>query len=179
MNPYEGLRTTVCELKKYPQNLEIIEDKALNQPNGDATVPLLPQIEKIKSILLRKGQVVLYGPLCTGKTYWARKAAEQIAAQMNHNKSFEQLCKNDQIEINKNYVRLCNFHPAYGYEDFIEAYRPIKNELNISFDLKAGIFKKLCDDAKNNKDKNYFLIIDEINRGDIPRIFGELITLLA
>ena len=76
-------------------------------------------------------------------------------------------------------MRTCTFHPAYGYEDFIEGYRPSTNEAGqLSFDLREGIFKRLCKDARKQPDRRFFLVIDEINRGDIPRIFGELITLL-
>jgi 5-methylcytosine-specific restriction protein B len=76
-------------------------------------------------------------------------------------------------------VRTCTFHPAYGYEDFIEGYRPRTDAAGqLSFELRKGIFKRLCEDAQKESDKRFFLVIDEINRGDIPRIFGELITLL-
>jgi 5-methylcytosine-specific restriction enzyme B len=76
-------------------------------------------------------------------------------------------------------VRMCSFHPAYGYEDFIEGYKPDPEGNNqLSFILKDGIIKELCRDAKANPAINYYLIIDEINRGDIPRIFGELMTVL-
>jgi 5-methylcytosine-specific restriction protein B len=75
-------------------------------------------------------------------------------------------------------VRLCCFHPAYGYEDFIEGYRPLTINKQISFELRNGVFKKLCKDAETTPDRNFYLIVDEINRGDIPRIFGELLTTL-
>src|SRR5690625_2525183 len=71
---------------------------------------------------------------------------------------------------------MCTFHPSYGYEDFLEGIKPkIENQTTL-FELKDGIFKSICDDAINNPDRNYYLMIDEINRGDISRIFGELIT---
>jgi 5-methylcytosine-specific restriction protein B len=75
-------------------------------------------------------------------------------------------------------VRLCCFHPAYGYEDFIEGYRPEAVSGQLSFRLRDGLFKRLCADATRTPDRNYYLIIDEVNRGDIPRIFGELLTVL-
>ena len=73
---------------------------------------------------------------------------------------------------------MCCFHPSYGYEDFLEGYRPITVDGNVSFELRSGIFKKLCHEASSLPDRHFFLIIDEINRGDIPRIFGELLTTL-
>jgi 5-methylcytosine-specific restriction protein B len=75
-------------------------------------------------------------------------------------------------------VRVCCFHPAYGYEDFLEGYRPDSSGDKIVFKLQDGIFKKICADATANPQYNYYLIIDEINRGDIPRIFGELLMVL-
>ncbi len=70
---------------------------------------------------------------------------------------------------------MCSFHPAYGYEDFIEGYRPQTVDGRLSFELRDGIFKVLCADAARQPDRQFYLIIDEINRGDIPRIFGELL----
>ena len=75
-------------------------------------------------------------------------------------------------------VRLCCFHPAYGYEDFLQGYRPETLNGSICFPLRDGAFKTLCADALSRPDEPFFLIIDEINRGDIPRIFGELLTVL-
>jgi 5-methylcytosine-specific restriction protein B len=73
---------------------------------------------------------------------------------------------------------MCTFHPAYGYEDFLEGYKPISVSNQLSFEKRDGIFKKICADAQRRPECNYYLIIDEINRGDIPRIFGELLTIL-
>ena len=73
---------------------------------------------------------------------------------------------------------MCTFHPAYGYEDFLEGYRPVTINDQLAFELKNGIFKKICEDALREPKQKFYLIIDEINRGDIPRIFGELLTVL-
>src|SRR5205085_4765528 len=70
------------------------------------------------------------------------------------------------------------FHPAYGYEDFLEGFRPVLRSEQMAFLRQDGIFKRLCQDAEKRPDERFYLIIDEINRGDIPRIFGELLTLL-
>jgi 5-methylcytosine-specific restriction protein B len=75
-------------------------------------------------------------------------------------------------------VQMCTFHPAYGYEDFIEGYRPIKVNGQLAFERQDGIFKRMCDEARQRPDQSFYLIVDEINRGDVPRIFGELLTLL-
>jgi hypothetical protein len=76
-------------------------------------------------------------------------------------------------------VRICTFHPAYGYEDFLEGYRPVRGaEGQLAFERRDGIFNRLCADAARDAKHHYYLLIGEIDRGDIPRIFGELLTLL-
>src|SRR6188472_2766352 len=81
-------------------------------------------IGRIQDILDRKGQVILYGPPGTGKTYWAQAAARELAAVYNRNQQFEVLSPEERSAIQERDVRLCTFHPAYGYEDFLEGYRP-------------------------------------------------------
>ena len=190
----EGLRSTVRQINKFPINLVEIERRlldAVTEPASQAVtanVSILRDLEsipaKIQGALERKGQVILYGPPGTGKTYWASLAARQLAAQAAFGKRFEDLDSANQLEVTgtesaEGIVRMCTFHPAYGYEDFIEGYRPRTNAAGqLSFDLREGIFKKLCKDAEKEPNRFFFLLIDEINRGDIPRIFGELITLL-
>jgi 5-methylcytosine-specific restriction protein B len=139
---------------------------------------------QIEAILDRKGQVILYGPPGTGKTYWAENTAHELAAHSNFNRTFEQLTKEQQALVfgsdnqQVGLVRICSFHPAYGYEDFLEGFRPEPVNGQMHFILRDGIFKKLCNDAETRPDCKFYLIIDEINRGDIPRIFGELLTVL-
>jgi len=140
-------------------------------------------INRIQSILDRRGQVILYGPPGTGKTYWAENAANELAAQSNFQKTFDQLSDHQRSSITGDgerfgAVRTCCFHPAYGYEDFIEGYRPEQADGQMIFSLRDGIFKKLCKDALDKPETSFYLIIDEINRGDVPRIFGELMTII-
>ena len=68
-------------------------------------------------------------------------------------------------------VELCSFHPSYGYEDFLEGYRPKEKDGQLVFEMREGIFKKLCNRAAEEPSKSFYLLIDEINRGDIPRVF--------
>jgi hypothetical protein len=80
---------------------------------------------------------------------------------------------------NNNFVRKVTFHPSYSYEDFVEGFRPnVDNEGTQPYVLNDGIFKEICNEAKNDLENNYVLLIDEINRGNIPKIFGELITVI-
>ena len=79
---------------------------------------------------------------------------------------------------NNNFIRKVTFHPSYSYEDFVEGFRPNVDGGSDPYVLNAGIFKEICNEAKNDLENKYVLLIDEINRGNIPKIFGELITLI-
>jgi 5-methylcytosine-specific restriction protein B len=192
----EGLQTTVHRLKKSSVNLVEAERKALGGPvvvppprpspiasKGSRTPQLGGIPGRIQSVLERKGQVILYGPPGTGKTFWAERAALDLASYSLLGKPFDQLSVGEEVEVRGDGrvlgpVRMCCFHPAYGYEDFIEGYRPELHEGRMTFALRDGIFKRLCQDAQGRPDQNFYLIIDEINRGDIPRIFGELLLII-
>jgi 5-methylcytosine-specific restriction protein B len=138
---------------------------------------------RIQSVLERKGQVILYGPPGTGKTYWGQRAARELAAQHGFGCAFGELREEQRHEVfgheaQLGLVRAVTFHPAYGYEDFLEGYRPEVEGDEMVFARRDGIFKRLCRDAESAPDRRFYLLIDEINRGDIPRIFGELLTVL-
>lgn len=192
----EGLQTTVHQLRKFPANLVEAEKRSLGGPayaqpllpvktGGKAGKP--PQLNgipgRIQSILERKGQVILYGPPGTGKTFWAERTAIDLASYSLAGKSYEELSDDEKVRVvggphALGLVRMCCFHPAYGYEDFIEGYQPELHEGRMSFTLREGIFKDVCRDAESQPERQFYLIIDEINRGDIPRIFGELLTII-
>lgn len=183
----------VSSVGKNEANLLEIEQRIVNQrtpptpPDGKVPSNVSVNIQltglpgRIQGILDRKGQVILYGPPGTGKTFWARSTARDLAAISRFGRRFNELSKEEsaQLEGSNGLVRFCTFHPAYGYEDFIEGYRPTGGDKDqLSFVRRDGIFKSLCRDAWESRDRKFFLLIDEINRGDIPRIFGELLTLL-
>lgn len=186
----EGLRSTVRELGKFNENLLAIEQRIQSpdigggkDPHPKKPIRLSGIPGHIHSVLDRKGQVILYGPPGTGKTYWAEKTANDLAAISSFGKPFESLSEIERKSVigdgqKSGLVRLCCFHPAYGYEDFIEGYRPDTIDGQVSFQLRNGVFKKICRDATDSPAQKFYLIVDEINRGDIPRIFGELLTIL-
>jgi 5-methylcytosine-specific restriction enzyme B len=190
----EGTLTTVFQIKKHDENLLEIERRLLENGNTSPIskpVPLPVQTQRlegiagrVQSILDRKGQAILYGPPGTGKTYWARQAAFDLAALRTFSRLFIELSPDEKVRVGGNasmpgLVRSCTFHPSYGYEDFIEGFRPQASQAgHLIFQLRDGIFKRICADARQKPDGKFFLLIDEINRGDIPRIFGELLTLL-
>ncbi len=160
----EGLQTTVYEVRKYPNILEA-ERKIQNKgPIGGGTkvvrqgsAPRLAGIPgRIQAVLERKSQVILYGPPGTGKTFWAERTACDLASYWAFGKSFEELEPNQKTTVmpsgqNEGLVRLCCFHPAYGYEDFLEGYRPETVNGQISFSLRAGVFmvERLNDFMRN------------------------------
>lgn len=75
-------------------------------------------------------------------------------------------------------TRFITFHQSYSYEDFIEGIKPVTDEGQISYKIEAGSFRKFCEEARLDKENDYLFVIDEINRGNIAKIFGELITLI-
>ena len=146
---------------------------------------------------------ILYGPPGTGKTYNSILYSLGIATKkediINGIKNNTETISDEKInEFNylkeQGQIEFVTFHQSYSYEDFVEGIRPTLDNKNISeniesmeenkkdlkYTLYSGIFKDICERAgeKGNLDKDYVLIIDEINRGNISKIFGELITLL-
>jgi 5-methylcytosine-specific restriction protein B len=107
--------------------------------------------------------LILYGPPGTGKTYSSKDRANEI------------LGKEPEIGVNYFFI---TFHQSYSYEQFIEGLNVRTENNQAVYNIRDGIFKKAANTAKLNKDENIVLIIDEINRGNISKIFGELITLI-
>jgi len=196
----EGKLTTVYRMKRHLNLLETekhILATSTEKPEPipfppPAYVPLpsprgaLPQLTsimgRIQTVLERKGQLILYGPPGTGKTYWAERTAYELAARASFGTTIDLLSAEQKATLyrsNHSRVRTCCFHPAYGYEDFLEGFRPeATDNSHMQFVPRNGIFKQLCLDACTSPREKFYLIIDEINRGDIPRIFGELLTVL-
>jgi 5-methylcytosine-specific restriction protein B len=188
----EGPRTTVFEIGRSAANLLEIEKRLSGRVIAAATQvhtvaakteaaalpPLDPFSARIDAILRRKGQVILYGPPGTGKTYRALVAANELVARHTFRKSFVDLTHLEKEIVGdaEGAVRICTFHPGWGYEDFVEGLRPRTVNGQMVFEPRDGIFKRLCSDAAKKPSQPFYLIVDEINRGDLPRIFGELLT---
>ena len=128
---------------------------------ADNTLISTDKIKEINNLLERKKQIIFYGSPGTSKTYFANKFSEFFAAKVEN-------------------IKIAQFHPSYSYEDFIEGIRPnlSKEGKAEGFFKKEGIFKIFSKIAKDNPNEKFVLIIDEINRGNISKIFGELIYLL-
>ena len=127
--------------------------------------------------------LILYGPPGTGKTYHTINYAVSII-ENKHLNIINSYNRDDLIDVYKQYkadglIDFCTFHQSYGYEEFIEGIKPcVDANGNIVYKVKSGIFKQFCERAQENPEKNFVFIIDEINRGNISKIFGELITLI-
>ena len=117
-------------------------------------------LEDIVALLEDKGQVILYGPPGTGKTYLARELAQELAP--------DESCR-----------ALVQFHPSTSYEDFFEGYRPAGtgDDGNVRFELTPGPLARMAEQASESSEQ-HVMIIDEINRGNLPRVLGELLFLL-
>ncbi|MXZ92323.1 MAG: AAA domain-containing protein [Chloroflexi bacterium] len=118
-------------------------------------------VEEIHALLEDKKQVIFQGPPGTGKTYVARKLAEHIAGS-------------------KERVTLVQFHPSYAYEDFVQGYRPDSSgDGQLKYELRKGPLLSAAERAADDESgAKHFLIIDEINRGNLAKVFGELYFLL-
>lgn len=158
-------------------------------PPIERVVPDDELSDEIAALLKRKGQVVLYGPPGTGKTYTSlRFALRWLGTQLGDAvKDVDPIAQHGTPEFRRSldvlqesgHLTQVTFHPAYGYEDFIEGFRPVEGgDGGLRLELRDGIFTKVCEAAAANPDRPYLVLIDEINRGDVPKILGELITLL-
>jgi len=116
---------------------------------------------------------ILFGAPGTGKTYTTIEKSLEIigVANSNDKKKFDEALANGTIVFT-------TFHQNMSYEDFIEGIKPKTLEGKVIYEIQDGIFKKLCLNASKNSKKNYVIILDEINRGNVSQIFGELITLI-
>lgn len=148
------------------------------------------EIENDNEIIHEKN-IILYGPPGTGKTY----NTVYYAVAICENKAIEDVKKDSYSDVLKRYndyknsgkIEFTTFHQSYGYEEFIEGIKPCssieeKNTNGLEYSIVSGAFKAFCDIVKEKKERgnkeNSVFIIDEINRGNISKIFGELITLI-
>lgn len=113
--------------------------------------------ENLVAVLRNKKNIILQGAPGVGKTFAARRLAWSMMEEKDDSR-----------------IEFVQFHQNYSYEDFVMGYKPVED----SFELKYGIFYRFCQKASNQPDKEFFFIIDEINRGNMSKIFGELLMLI-
>ncbi len=129
----------------------------------------------IINIIKTKKNIILQGAPGTGKTYSTAAIALSIIGDNYDDQNL--LSKYDTLR-NNGQIEFVTFHQSMDYEDFIEGLKPSIENGTITYKVEDGVFKRICQKAKNNPDNNYVLIIDEINRGNVSKIFGELISLI-
>jgi 5-methylcytosine-specific restriction protein B len=144
---------------------EVVEAPARPAEVGRRWVALLgelagEELEGIARLLRARKNVVLYGPPGTGKTVLSVRLARAWTRWQGDGS-----------------VEKVTFHPSYGYEEFIEGYRPMPDRPE-AFGLRDGALWRLADRARAEPERAFLLLIDELNRGDVARIFGEAITLI-
>ncbi len=137
-----------------------IESKSLHTLAEELLLP--PDfLEEISSLLDDKQQVIFQGPPGTGKTYLAKELAKHLADSESGER-----------------VTPVQFHPSYAYEDFVRGFRPTLRKGQAGFELQEGPLLRAAKKARDEPGSKHFLIIDEINRGNLAKLFGELYFLL-
>lgn len=132
--------------------------------------------EHLGTVIKVAKQLIFYGPPGTGKTYLAKALAAKLLNLNPCNADAE--LTNHRFGNGNGFWDIVQFHPSYCYEDFVGGIRPALNTLTLSYTLAEGIFKRICDAAFHNPDHNYVLILDEINRANLPAVLGELLYAL-
>lgn len=176
-HPGQAALKTLTDITQYTEYVEKLETMILGD-NETSEVDNTPEItypdyteedflfdvyinqerySTLKSLLLRKKNIILQGAPGVGKTFAAQRLAFSIMGSKDTSR-----------------VKIVQFHQSYSYEDFVMGYRPDGN----GFRLSEGPFYKFCKIAEEDDERPYFFIIDEINRGNLSKIFGELLMLI-
>lgn len=174
-NPGQAVVKTLTDITtdtNYIEKLQALFENEDNDENElEKSYPLYDKEKFLKEVFMSEAEyntlvrllkhemnVILQGPPGVGKTYVAKRLAYSMMGEKNPKR-----------------VMMIQFHQSYTYEDFIEGFRPTEDG---KFIIKHGSFYKFCNMAKDDLEHDYFFIIDEINRGNISKIFGELFMLI-
>lgn len=191
----EGLRTSCVQLKDdrnllylyekyYYASEEVMEEEEIDMAEEKLLKNCLEIERDPRTNKIHPMNVIVYGAPGTGKTYSTAEYALAIIENRPVDKSKKSPAERKQVMkaynelIKKGQVVFTTFHQSYGYEEFIQGLRPDTKSDKMSFKTVDGVFKQIADLALNDAENNYVIIIDEINRANISKVFGELITLI-
>lgn len=178
----------IAELTPYYEHILEVRENRIKEKEGS----LMINEEPVTTYDLNQSgnafakNSILYGPPGTGKTYYTAYYSVAICdgttiAKLEE-KPYGEVLERFNTLKQEGRIAFTTFHQSYGYEEFIEGIRPVmageEEKKSIEYEIVPGVFKKFCDEASLVDDKPYVFIIDEINRGNISKIFGELITLI-
>lgn len=176
-HPGQAVMKTLTDITAYPDYVKKLCSYFADEDQDDEEIPSTPlpvytkedflqevyidegQYEKLAGLLRRKRNLILQGAPGVGKTYAAQRLAYSLMGVKD-----------------KSRVMMVQFHQNYGYEDFVMGFRPDPD--GTGFKLREGPFYKFCKAAEIDNDNDYFFIIDEINRGNLSKIFGELFMMI-
>jgi 5-methylcytosine-specific restriction protein B len=148
-NEYEAILNREVEVEKEEYSLKnALSELFLSEE----------ELTRIVESVRYKKNIILQGPPGTGKTFMAKRLAYLMLGEKDDSK-----------------IEMVQFHQSYSYEDFMQGYRPTEEG---RFKLENGVFFRFCKRAQADPDRDYFFIIDEINRGNLSKIFGELMLLI-
>ena len=162
----------LTDITKFPNETAILV-KALNIDMSKLPDPTPPEPQAATPG--KPTNVILYGPPGTGKTFHTKEHAVTLC----NGKANPASLKEDFAKlVTDKRVAFVTFHQSYDYSDFIIGFKPVPSASGMSFEVRKGVLMRLAEEAEKNPQLPYLLIIDEINRGNISKIFGELITLI-
>lgn len=173
-HPGQAVQKTLTDITQYSEYVEklnaLFDEDVSEDDSKDILYPpysiedFLDEVymdevdyRNLVSLIANKKNVILQGAPGVGKTFVAKRLAYSIMGEKNRER-----------------VMMIQFHQSYSYEDFIMGFRPSEN----GFELRKGAFYNFCKDAEIDSENEYFFIIDEINRGNLSKIFGELFMLI-
>lgn len=177
----------IAELTPYYEHILEVRENRIKEKEGSSMIK--EESERIYNSNQSRNDIakntILYGPPGTGKTYYTAyysvAICDDVSIEDLKEKSYEEVLERFNDLKEKGKIAFTTFHQSYGYEEFIEGIRPVmsgeEEKKSIEYEIVPGVFKKFCDE-NSRSDEPCVFIIDEINRGNISKIFGELITLI-